>query len=86
MQKHVPSSLLSSLAQKTWERGVMTDYDRQDIPGMPLCKEYKQCMASMCYFQNLQCVIRDALLVLLGLVSSRSHACYCFFMVVYMLF
>ena len=42
MQKHVPSSLLSSLAQKTWERGVMTDYDRQDIPGMPLCKEHKQ--------------------------------------------
>ena len=40
----------------------MTDYDRQDITGMPLCKQYKQCMASMCYFQNLQYVIQDAVL------------------------
>ena len=37
-------------------------------------------MASMCYFKNLQCVIRDALFVLLGLVSSGSGG---FFMVVH---
>ena len=35
-----------------------------------------QAVASMCYFKNLQYVIRDALLVLLGLVSSGSHASY----------
>ena len=29
---------------------------------MPLCKQYKQCMTSMCYFQNLQYVIQDAVL------------------------
>jgi len=64
----------------------MTDHDRQDILGMPLCTGYAtacalcmqraQAVASMCYFQNLQCVIRDALFVLLGLVSSGSHASY----------
>ena len=40
-----------------------------------------QAVASMCYFQNLQCY-SGCCLVLLGLVSSGSHACYCFFMMV----
>ena len=69
---YVPSSL-SSIAHKTWERGVITDYDRQDIPGTYASVQRAQAVVSMRYFKNLQCVIRDVLLVLLGLVSSASY-------------
>ena len=87
VKRYVPSSLLSSLTHKTWERGVITEYDRQDILGMPLCKEHKQwhycatykiCsvlfgMLSLCC---LVCSVVDHMLVISG----------GFFMVVYMLF
>ena len=84
---YVPSSLLSSLAHKTWERGVITDYDRQDIPGMPLCKEHNQghqCatykICSMLFrMLSLCCLISsvvDHMLLISGVV----------FMIVHMLF